>query len=66
MNFFLSGISDHGAIPFPLDNVRSDSTYGLKILTHFPPPDYTAYDSENPQVRNNELMRPVGIASSLH
>lgn len=64
MNFFMSGIAQgNESIPFPLDNVRTDSMYGVKILTHFPPADYTNYDSENPQVTNNELMRPVAISN---
>lgn len=59
----MSGLSDKGDIPFPLDNVRSDSMYGVRVLTHYPPADYTDYDSENPQVRDNELMRPVAISN---
>ena len=66
MNFNLSGIplgDNESSLAVPLTNVRSDTEYNLRILTHFPPADYTKYDSENPQVTHNELMREVGIAN---
>ena len=66
MNFNLSGIplkDNESSLAVPLTNVRSDNEYNLRILTHFPPADYTSYDSENPQVKHNELMREVGIAT---
>ena len=65
MQFWLSGLSakEHGVIPFPLDNVRRDTQYGVNIMTHFPPADYTKTDTENPQVTFNELLRRVAIAN---
>jgi len=53
MSYYLSGITlpdNEKGLSVPLTNVKVDNEYNLKILTHFPPPDYTAYDSENPQV----------------
>lgn len=65
MQFWLSGLTkkEHGPIPYPLDNVRRDTEYGVNIMTHFPPADYTKTDTEDPQVTFNELLRRVAISN---
>ena len=50
---------NESSLKVPLTNVRVDNEYNLRILTHFPPPDYTAYDSENPQVKGHKGVSMV-------
>lgn len=62
MTYNMSGIKlpdNEKGLVVPLNNVRVDNTYNLRIMTHYPPADYTAYDSENPQASHMPPTDPT-------